>query len=487
MLDEVKLDSTTVQSPKLKKYSVAKVKGFISLCYVESVIVDGQPKFLARRLDNEEITTNDYLEEQDKNFRPLKINECGYTPYKFSSLEISEQTKEQISTESLIEELKAMIDRYIVCSEIDKYLIIGDILLTYSQERISTLHYPFFVGETESGKSSVLHLGKLLNYRCLYGEDIPNADVYNFLGSDEEGCGTIAEDEAQEIAKNREKIRMYKNSYSKGSLKARILITESSKQQIFYKTFCPKWFAGEKVPYDKGFQERLAVVYMTEGQPQNNIKRLVADEGLQLNQLRNKLLVWKLQNIKKPLEKSNIDLKGRDEELWSDFVSIAQETKYFEKFAEVARFYTEQRHQTIYNSLEAKLFKILVSKLDGNLSLNFTEYWNFATQGNSDLPGRLDPNSRRTFQPDEYPNYITYNSLSKTLEQKFHGVKHQVKKREDSVQHQITSYSFTMGDLEKLVKKYGIEVPVDSPIHSRELGEQGYQKATLTTFMTINN
>ena len=468
--------NTTKQTrTKSKTQILPKVKGSVNEQYVESIIVDNKPQFLVRQLDKDEITIKDSIELEDKIIRPLNLKECGYLPYSFSSSEISELSTTLITTEAIIEELKNQVDRYIVAKELDKYLIVGDILISYSQERISTVHYPYYVGETESGKSSVLHLGRWLNYRCLYGEDIPNADVYNFLGSDEEGCGVIAEDEAQEITKNREKIRMYKNSYSKGSVKARMLMTDSSKQQIFYKTFCPKWFAGEKLPQDKGFQERIAIVYMTEGEPQSNIKRATDEEKAQLISLRNKLLIWKLQNIGRSIERVDIGFKGRDEELWSDFVTIAKDTTYYEKFLTVAKFYTEQRHQTIYNSIEARLFKILLQKLDQDLKLNFTEYWNFVTQDNPDLPGTIDSKSRRTFQPDEYTTYITFNSLAKTLEQKLNGVKHQLKKREKGIQHQKTWYSFQKDELLKLAKKYGIEIPIDNPVYSRERDEQCQQ------------
>src|SRR5690348_16247945 len=99
---------------------------------------------------------------------------------------------EKMDREQLLDGIKSEIDGFISLSDIGKHLILGDILLTYCQEWINTVHYPFFVGETESGKSSALHLVKWLGYRCMLGEDVPQADVYNFLGSDEEGCGTIA-------------------------------------------------------------------------------------------------------------------------------------------------------------------------------------------------------------------------------------------------------------------------------------------------------
>ncbi len=286
-----------ILTSKDEKPVFPKVKGKIDDSqYVESVFVDGKPVFLVKNLKTNAICIIDKFD--DEKIRPLEKNECGYIPFSFSQEEFDNLIKSKISTEELLVDVKNSIDTYIHASEYTKILILGNIFITYSQEWISTLHYPFFVGETESGKSSVLHLGKELNYRCLVSEDIPFADIYNFLGIDEEGTGTICEDEAQEMCRDRKKIRMYKSSYSKGSSKPIVIMTQNSKSQIYYKTFCAKWFAGETIPQDKGFLERLAVVHMIGGKPVKNIKRLVSEsEKSSLSHLRNKLLIWKLQQL----------------------------------------------------------------------------------------------------------------------------------------------------------------------------------------------
>jgi len=457
---------------KTQKQIFTKIKGFVDDLYVESVLVDGKARFLAKRLDSGDITIKQVIEIDGMKFKPLEANECGYAPYAFTSAEVTELTNLVLSKEKILEEVKEQIDRYVVAKDLDRHLILGNILLTYCQEWVSTVHYLFFVGETESGKSTALHLGKILNYRCLYGEDIPIADIYNFLGSDEEGTGTICEDEAQEILRDREKIRMYKNSYSKGSVKARILLLKNKKQQIFYKTFCPKWFAGEKIPQDKGFSERLAVVYMTEGEPESNIKRVTENEAVELNRLRNKLLIWKLQNIGTVFQKINSELKGRDQELWEDFLSVVHGTKYFQKCQNVVTYYVNQRKEVIRTSLEAKLFNILLEKLDKDFRLNFIQYWTEVTQDNPQFPGSFKNDSQRTFLPDDYPVKITHHSLAKIIDYKFQGKKIQVKFRDtNNVQHQTTWYQFNKVVLQALVKKYGIGLPLDSPFYVGEQGE----------------
>lgn len=476
MLDSAEQQpNTKSQTEKQKTKSFSKVKGFVdNVYYVESILVDGKPRFLVRLLDSQDIVVKESLQHNGKAPRPITADECGYFPYSFSSSEVLELTSTSVNTEELFEEVKRIIDRYIVAKEIDKTLIQGDVALTYCQEWIRTVHFPFFVGETESGKSTVLHLGKWLCYRCLYGEDLPNADLYNFLGSDEEGTGTIAEDEAQELSKDREKIRTYKNSYSKGSSKARMLMLSNKKEQKYYKTFCPKWFAGEKIPQDKGFMERLAIVYMTEGEPKSNIKRVTDAEAAELHRLRNKLLVWKLQKIGKVVPRVDCGLRGRDQELWEDFISLFQGTKYFEKCKNVVTYYVDQRQQSIQHSLEAKIFRLVLDKLDSNLELSFVTFWDYITTDNPILSGTVNEKSRKTFYPDDYPNQLTHNSLAKMIEYKFQGKKILKKYRDESgVQHQTTLYSFDKDALNRLAKKYGIQIPLDSPLYCGSSGEQG--------------
>lgn len=472
---------------KSKKTTEVKTKGYIEnkKLYVESVFLDGSPVFLCKDIKENTIFVQEAIETEDKIIRPLKRNECGYAPYEITQYDI-DILNTRIDTDDILTEVKQSIEQYIVARDIDKYLILGDIMMTYCQEWVSTLHFPFFVGETESGKSSVLHLGKWLNYRCLYGEDIPHADIYNFLGCDEEGVGTIMEDEAQEMLCDKEKIRTYKNSYSKGSLKPRIIMTKNHKQQVYYKIFCPKWFAGERIPDDKGFQERIAKVYMMEGTPRDNIKRIDEKQKTRLHILRNRLLLWKLQRIEEQYVKADSELTGRDQELWEDFLSISLRTRYYDRFKSVVTWYVDQRHQAIKDSLEAKLFKILLNNIDSSMGVEFGEYWKSITRNNPDLPGRLDEHQgSRTFYPAEHQVQLTHHTIAKILEYKFQGEKTEKRQRDDGgKQHKCTVYIFKQEVLSSLASKYGIEIPIDSPIYVKSLGSQSTQGGTLVTQVT---
>lgn len=470
------LDDTDVQKLITKTTSTTKKKGkgWTGDYFVESILIDSKPHFLYFHKPTNKIG----FAESIDNARPLEKNECGYFPYSFTQEELDSLIKNPPTKEMLLDEIKIQIDKYISAKDLDKHLILGDVFLSYCLEWVSTLHFPFFVGETESGKSTVLHLAKLLCYRCHLGEDIPMADVYNYLGSDEEGCGTIAEDEAQELWRNHEKMRMYKSSYSKGSKKARIIGVDTlGKHQVFYNTFCPKWFAGEKVPQDKGFLERVSVVHMTEGLPQSNIKRSIEDEVDQLHLLRNRLLVWKVQNMSNGLERIDSGLTQRDQELWEDFLSVVNGTKYFDKCKNVVSYYIEQRHQAIRNSLEARLFRLAVSKIDENLELKFEDYWNYITVNNIEFPGKLDERTSKTFYAEEFAERLTPQLLARIFSDKFQATKKQVRTRnEHGTQYQVTTYHLDKDTMLMLAKKYGVDLPIDNPTYVGALGSQGAQE-----------
>ncbi len=437
---------------------IPKVKGKIDdLQYVESVFVDGKPVFLVTNTKTGGIYISEKFEINEKIIRPLEKNECGYIPYSLSLKEFNDLIKSNISTATLLREVKDVIDAYIEAPENTKILILGDVFITYSQEWISTLHYPFFVGETESGKSTVLHLGKQLNYRCLLSEDIPHADIYNFLGEDEEGSGTICEDEAQEMWRDRNKIRTYKNSYSKGSSKPIVKMLANSKVQVYYKTYCAKWFAGETTPQDKGFIERLAVVHMTGGKPKHNIKQLSESQLAVLNHLRNKLLVWKMQQMSKKHVQFYSGLTGRDQELWEDFLRIFDGTVFSQHAKAVVEYYVNQRHNSIKNSFEARIFKILHDNLNENHEIEAQVFWRILTEDNPDLPGKLDNFSGKSFYPDEFGFKLSPNTLARIIEDKFQGKKLFRTLYPDGKPKKITYYAFDLQVIESLSSKYGIE------------------------------
>lgn len=478
--DPLKHCREPITTPKKAKKEKIKVKGKIGDTFVESIALDGKPAFLCSKNDGKPTFTLENITHNDVLYIPIQDLQ-PYENYSFTSEEIEKINFERPTKEKLLESIENQTEHFIVASTVSKDLTIIDIFMSYCMEHVDTVHFPFYVGETESGKSSCAHLFKNLGYRCLYSLDMTTPNVYQFLGQDEEGQGIIVEDEAQEIYRNSEKIRLYKGSYSRGSKIVRIVNTDSqNRTQMTYLSFGIKVFAGERLPQDKGLLERIAVVKMVEGIPDGNIKRLTEPEKQTLDRIRKECLVWKVQNYWGAIPEIATDLKNRDQELWEDFLRVASGTKFFERAQQVVKFYTAQRHESIRNSLEAKLLRIIINHLDENLEISIQTVWNFIqSPENYILTGK--PDGVQTFKLDEFAEKLSLHRIVILIKDKFFGVPIERNiKGDDGKYHEKTSYSFKHDVLLKLVNKYRIEIPsFDHPLYKGQKSPNGLESDPL--------
>ncbi len=172
-------------------------------------------------------------------------------------------------------------------------LCAADTIFTYFQDKIGITHYLLFVGDNATGKSNALRILNNLAYRPLFGTSITPANIYNFLGSWEEGQGIILEDEIDNIEEQKDKMRIYNGGYTSGTKVTRMYEYSSGgrggwgsksnkKQQQSYFTYCFKAFSSERLPtfYNaKGFHERIFVINCIAGNPQYDILEVENDAG----------------------------------------------------------------------------------------------------------------------------------------------------------------------------------------------------------------
>ena len=129
------------------------------------------------------------------------------------------------------------------------------------QDSLGMTHYLFFVGSPDSGKSNRLLVFNFLAYRNFMSTDVTPSNIYRFLGSQQEGQGTICEDEADDLDESPEKMKIYKSGYTAGFKVAR---NEDSinggMSQSAYCTYGFKVFSAERLPDSvkaKGLIQRL--------------------------------------------------------------------------------------------------------------------------------------------------------------------------------------------------------------------------------------
>jgi len=432
------------------------VKGWFEDIFVESIYMNGEPYFLANV--NSEIKLSKRFEFEGKIIAPIEREDTPYESYEFSKSYLDLLKNNPPTKENLMEQLETKIKKYIDANNCNRTVILIDTFITYCQDQIDTVHYLFIVGDTESGKSTIGHLIKNVGYRVQYQTDLNYAGIYNFYGTREEACGTIIEDEAQDLNSNKDKIRLYKNSYTRGSKMAIVVGKDTGhKRQIYYNTFGFKVFIGENVPYDKGFKERLVILRMNTGFPEANIKRLTPEEKEDFRLLRNSLLFYKVYHIREQLPVVKTGLSNRDEELFADFIRVSSGTKFEESAREIVIEYTKERHEAIHNSFESRLFELIVLSIDERILLVFEDFWRFLTEEQDTIKGRLE---NETFFSYDYGKITRYR-IAQILADKFQAKKEVIHREKK----QITAYFFNPKTMIKLVEKYNISLPIDHVLY----------------------
>jgi len=250
----------------------------------EAVLICNKPYFLVSQQGSIKIQPT--LELDDKVLVPPEVDSYIYKPYSFASEEevrlCIENAKNEI-LDSLYRKTKSIWRKYVDADDFHISLCAADAIYTYFQDKIGLTHYLFFVGNVGSGKSNNLRVMQSLAYRNMTSTDITAANIYQFLGSMEEGQGTICEDEADDIDDDKDKMRIYKNGYTTGYPVLRTDTTYGRKQYRFH-TFCFKAFAAERTPDStkaKGFNQRIIQLTSLYGSPQYDISEVINPAGEQ--------------------------------------------------------------------------------------------------------------------------------------------------------------------------------------------------------------
>jgi hypothetical protein len=165
----------------------------------------------------------------------LKPELLSNRPYSFTDKEefdsyIQKARNETLDT--LFTKGLAIWTKYIDASDFQLKICAADTIFTYFQDRLGTTHYLFFVADNDAGKSNNLLMFNILGYRNLMSTSMTYANIYNFLGSSEEGVGTICIDEADNIDQYPEIMSILKAGYTKGIPVVRMIDTVHGRNQL---------------------------------------------------------------------------------------------------------------------------------------------------------------------------------------------------------------------------------------------------------------
>lgn len=397
----------------------------------EAIIVAGIPYFAVAKARSNEITLERSIAIDDTNeYRPFESRAYLNKPYIFKSKQDIESCVNKTRNETLdtsYRKVKAIWSKYIDADDFHISICAGDTIFTYYQDKIGLTHYLFFVGNNSSGKSNNLTLLHFLAYRNFTSTDMTAANIYQFLGSEEEGQGTLCEDEADRIDEDRQKMAIYKNGYITGFPVART-DTSFGRKQIKLNTFCWKAFAAERFPDSlkaRGFNQRSIGLSCVYGFPQYDISEVVNPAGEdeyqdllnEVNETRNLLLVYRLLHFKDKIPNIQLDIQNREKQLFKPVLRVFQNTDTLKELLPVISRYVSQRRETNANTLHAFLYRVIIEliKSQNSFELESSMIWNTLTDI---LAGEFNPNKKLSYDTSDF-GIISRKEITQILKDVF--------------------------------------------------------------------
>jgi hypothetical protein len=357
----------------VQKYSISET------VLAEAIIIGQKAFFAVSDFTNHEelgITLQKEIRLDDDRktvLKPLDLVAYINKPYRFESKEefwgYIEKAKCQ-TLDSLYASVEAIFRKYVDADILNITICSADTIFTHKQDRVGTTHYLFFVGDNESGKSAYLTILEYLAYRNICSIGITYANIYQFLGSRDEGVGTISEDEADNIDKDTEKMRLYKSGYTKGKVVPKT-DTTYGRTQYKFNAYCFKAFAAERLPdpqIAKGFLQRIVELKCVAGFPDYDISEAVDpgdDEELQalldeLVELRILIFCYcRLLHYKDRIPNIKLNIRNREKQLFKPVLRVFYGTKTFNILLPVISNFVTQKRQAKVDSYHSFLFQLI--------------------------------------------------------------------------------------------------------------------------------
>jgi hypothetical protein len=360
------------QQDKGKKIPVKKYSRNGRGRLYESVIIGQVSKFIYLDEDKRPQFIDDIPRVNDTLIPGDTIDTQNPIPIIFESKEELEECLKMASKESLdslFSKVESINKKYVDVEDHYHVLVAANIIWTWLQDKFGYTHYIIIVGDNGSGKNSQLLVFKYLGYRVFYIVSASAPNYYTKMGNVEEGQITIAEDEAEDIALDREKRNVYKNGYSSGGSVPKVEL-EGGRKSEDWLTYCQKWAAMEELPERnmKGIADRSFILKFVVGNPQYNIKDVIKSAGdpkfkplyEELTKTRKILFCWRLLHHDDPILDVDLNVKNRSGELTKPLIRLFQDSPIaLKKILNSLTTFIIERNEIKNNSFESKLYDVI--------------------------------------------------------------------------------------------------------------------------------
>lgn len=363
--EEGKIDKNKIAIKKYSKNGKSNLH--------ESAIIGEAPKFVTLDQNNKPKLLDSIERNNDILVPADTIDTQNPIPYIFEFEEelakcLVEASKWNL--DSIFLKVESINRKYVDIEDHYHVLLTADIIWTWLQDKFGYTHYNIFVGDNGSGKNSQLLVFKYLGYRVFYVVSASAPNYYTKMGNKEEGQITIAEDEADDIAEDREKRNVFKSGYASGGSVPKVEL-EGGRKSDDWLVYCQKWVAMEELPSHKemkGILDRSFVYRFVAGDPQYNIKDAIRSAGDpmykphydELMETRKLLFCWRLIHYEDMILDVELNVKNRSAELTKPLIRLFQDSPIALKriLDSLSKFMVE-RNETKKNSFESKLYEVI--------------------------------------------------------------------------------------------------------------------------------
>jgi|APSaa5957512576_1039674.scaffolds.fasta_scaffold01052_5 hypothetical protein len=261
------------------------------------------------------------LEYKGTHYRPIKDEEIIT-----KKILLPSKAEPYESIDKLDLEIKEFIMKWLDITEemVDYYVL--SIRQSWVYDAFHSLNYPRAIGEHATGKTRFLDTIGLLHYKPIPTSGASSSAVIFRICQKYHGTLIIDEADRKESDETDELIKIINQGYEKGKFVMRCGQNDLNDIE-FFDPFCPKVLATRKEFQDKATESRCMTTVMRETTRKDIPRNLNKDFYSKLQELRNKLLYWRLKNFHKiePDAGAKVDwgdLEPRLVQVNSSFISL---------------------------------------------------------------------------------------------------------------------------------------------------------------------
>lgn len=400
------------------------------------------------------------------------------------------------TVEKLSEEIKIHIHKYIDVSEDFENYASYYILLSWVYDKLNTLSYLRFLGDTGCGKSRALDvIGRLCYKATLISGALTPAPIYRLIRM---WGGTIIIDEGDQKQSDttNEIIKILNCGFERSRPVIRCRVDDPNDLE-FLPTFCPKLIASRYTFYDKALEARCLTEKMQETSRKDIPSILPDDFYREEEELRNKLLMFRFKYWSKiksdSIQKIELgDIEPRLKQANSSFAVLFSEIPdMMEKFKEFLRKQQAEIIEERAGTLEGYIVAFLSEKneeiitpktiLEG-IGLNFKDLTpsrigkTLKSLGITTKPVKIEGETKRVLQIDKM--------LMEKLRRRYIPAEENEERERTSVSNETTVTSVTANKqvtgVTRVTAVTGVKKDIENVLQHYESEEYGLPISNVT-------